>query len=311
MRRALATALTIWAVLPAAMPRAAEELPGPLGGPTPRTWKEVIRRNADRGVRVWRPEIARADGVRIVRDVVFAERDEKTCRLDLYLPGEQNGSKPPVVVLIHGGGWKDGTRDRMHRACLWLSGRGFAAATIDYRLLGEAPYPAAADDCRAAVDWLIENAGDYDGYDPGRIAVWGTSAGAHLAALTAVTHDAVGAAVVIAGPVDLTTEFFQERSLDPESNVFRFLRGTYTELPAVYADASPALHVDADSPPVFFITEQPFERAGRYLTNLDEYGIPYETMTLAGGRHGHWNYEPWFTPLMERADAFLRASLAE
>jgi hypothetical protein len=100
--------------------------------------------------------------------------------LDLYTPA---GTPPfPVVVWIHGGSWVSGVRDIFpgHPA-LRLRDRGYAVATIDYRLVPEGFFPAQARDCKAALRWLRGNADRY-GLDR-RIAAWGASAGGHLAAL--------------------------------------------------------------------------------------------------------------------------------
>ena len=142
--------------------------------------------------------------------------------LDLHVP---HGDRPPVVLFLHGGGWRLGTRrvfcptrrdwdpDPFHR----LVGAGFAVASADYRLSGEAVFPAQLHDVTAAVRWLQTRA-DELGVDADRIVVWGESAGAHLAALLGLTAgrpdlvDLVGGAPVPApagvvdwyGPADLT-----------------------------------------------------------------------------------------------------------
>jgi acetyl esterase/lipase len=100
-------------------------------------------------------------------------------RLDLYVP--ESAPRPmPVVVWIHGGGWQLGTKDRC--PALPLTARGYAAASIDYRLTDVAPWPAQIYDCKAAIRWLRAHAKEY-GLDPDRIGVWGASAGGHLVAM--------------------------------------------------------------------------------------------------------------------------------
>lgn len=108
--------------------------------------------------------------------------------LDLYLPeGVEN---PPLLVLVHGGGFVFG--DSQTRQVQWMyryfRDRGYACATVNYRLAQEAAYPAAVEDVKAAVRFLRVNAETY-GYDAGRIAIWGESAGGYLATMAAVTRD--------------------------------------------------------------------------------------------------------------------------
>ena len=86
------------------------------------------------------------------------------------------------MVYIHGGGWSGGERTQLRRQAAYLAARGIAGMAIDYRLSGQANYPAALEDCLDAVRWLRANAGKY-GVDPARVAAAGSSAGGHLAAL--------------------------------------------------------------------------------------------------------------------------------
>lgn len=109
--------------------------------------------------------------------------------LDLHVPSDAAGPVP-VVVWIHGGGWTEG--DRRYVPLQWpqqllfdkIVAAGMGVATVDYRLLAEAPFPACVHDCAAAVRYLRRYA-DQLGLDPGRVGIWGESAGAHLASLIA------------------------------------------------------------------------------------------------------------------------------
>ena len=115
----------------------------------------------------------------VFSDLEYARVGEKSLLLDLYLPPE--GESPwPVIVWIHGGAWRTG--NRADPPALFLVERGYAVASISYRLSREAIFPAQIHDCKAAIRWLRARAGEYD-LDPARIGVWGASAGGHLAAL--------------------------------------------------------------------------------------------------------------------------------
>ncbi|MDA7915694.1 alpha/beta hydrolase fold domain-containing protein [Verrucomicrobia bacterium] len=120
-----------------------------------------------------------AGGTRVLRDLVYARVGERNLPLDLYLPAKS--SKPlPVLMWIHGGGWRSGKKGNAGPAKPLVE-RGFAVVDVEYRLSGEAIFPAQVQDCKAAVRWVRANAKKYD-LDPDRIAVWGSSAGGHLVA---------------------------------------------------------------------------------------------------------------------------------
>ena len=109
--------------------------------------------------------------------------------LDLTLPDKQMPgvhSIPPLVVYVHGGAWLEG--DKEQNAAIGMVDRGFAVASINYRLTKEAKFPAQIDDCRAAIRFLRENAEKFH-YDGNRIGVFGNSAGGHLVSLLGLTED--------------------------------------------------------------------------------------------------------------------------
>jgi acetyl esterase/lipase len=121
-----------------------------------------------------------AEGVEVVRDVVYAQMDGHELALDLYWhPGA--AEPEPLVVWIHGGAWMSGDKSWMPPV-LYLLGNGFAMASIDYRLSQEAIFPAQIEDCKAAIRWLRANASHYNS-DPDHLGAWGESAGGHLSAL--------------------------------------------------------------------------------------------------------------------------------
>src|SRR5262249_44701972 len=100
-------------------------------------------------------------------------------RLDLYLPGKGDGPFP-VILWLHGGSWIRGSKDNCHAAP--LCAKGYAAASMNYRFLQHADFPAQIEDCKAAVRWLRANARKYN-LDPDHIGVMGASSGGHLATL--------------------------------------------------------------------------------------------------------------------------------
>lgn len=157
---------------------------------------------------------AQIQSAEVLKDLIYASINGRMLLLDLYLP--TSGHRPvPVILWVHGGGWRQGSKENALGAR--LASEGYAVASINYRLSGEAIFPAQLEDCKAAVRWLRAHAADY-GLDQNRIGAWGSSAGGHLAALLGVTGDhiefdigdnlayssAVQAVCDYYGPTDLT-----------------------------------------------------------------------------------------------------------
>jgi len=124
-------------------------------------------------------------------ELVYGVSGGRPRLLDLYLPSGATQSLP-VIVWLHAGGWRSGNRTQAPDLSRHFAMHGFAMASIDYRLSGEAKFPAQLHDVKSAIRWLRANAERY-GLDDRRIGLWGASAGGHLAALAALTpHDEFG-----------------------------------------------------------------------------------------------------------------------
>lgn len=149
----------------------------------------------------------------MLRDQVYAERPSGPLQGNLYLPAATG--PVPGIVMIHGGGWRNGDVDDMRRFAERAAREGFAVFNITYRLAPEHKFPAQLEDARAAVRWLRGNAKLFN-IDPERLGAWGYSAGAHLAMLLGTVDDGalpdagpaspsarVSAVVAGAGPTDL------------------------------------------------------------------------------------------------------------
>lgn len=128
--------------------------------------------------------VAAAAEAKTFRDLPYVADGHERQRLDLYFPAE--GADWPLVVWVHGGAWRAGSKD--HFPAAPLLDRGFAVASVNYRLSQHANFPAQIEDCKAAVRWLRAHAEEY-GYHAERIAAWGSSAGGHLVALLGTTGD--------------------------------------------------------------------------------------------------------------------------
>lgn len=200
----------------------------------------------------------------VYRDLEYVRVGNKSLLLDLYYPKSANVSdvdqSVPIVVWIHGGGWLNGSKDRC--PATWLTQHGFAVASINYRLANEARWPAQIDDCRSAIGWLRDNANEFQ-IDTDHIAVWGGSAGGHLAALLGTldappnetTNSRVQAVCDWYGPTDLLTMppnvLGSGRTVEDiaNSNGAKLLGQTVRDVPELARQASALYQVSPDDPP--------------------------------------------------------------
>lgn len=145
------------------------------------TQEDFADNTATRG-NAGRPGSEVPSDVTILRDVVFGTGGGRELTMHLVMPKESSEHTRPAYVWIHGGGWQGGNKDGGIGQLVPFVRSGFVGATIEYRLTGESPFPAQIEDCKCAIRYLREHADKYK-LDPQRIAVGGSSAGGHLAAL--------------------------------------------------------------------------------------------------------------------------------
>tara|TARA_A100001015_G_C15019056_1_gene727036 strand:- start:744 stop:1814 length:1071 start_codon:yes stop_codon:yes gene_type:complete len=128
---------------------------------------------------------------RVLSNLPYADTQNPRQTLDLILPAQTSTNKKrPLIVWIHGGGWKNGDKRSglsPHRLPALVQTGKYIGASIGYRLSGEAIWPAQIHDCKAAIRWLRANAEKY-GIDPDKIIAWGSSAGGHLVSMLGVSH---------------------------------------------------------------------------------------------------------------------------
>lgn len=266
-----------------------------------------------------------SDDVEEHLDIDYAQYGERKMQLDLFVPKNVAGPKPTVAV-IHGGGWMKGNKSGFRGLAQALAARGYVTAAVGYRLGGEAKFPAAIQDCNAAVRWLRANHKKY-GIDPNRIGAVGGSAGGHLVGLMAAAADvelmqgsggnanessALQAAVVMAGPLELATGKVADRSREIEdffSN--RWLGKTVDEDVEIYKLASPFRHISKTTSPMLFMTgEYDFpERNFPSREKLNALGIETGIKVYKYGKHGCWNQYPWFDIMVDDIDSFLSTTL--
>jgi acetyl esterase/lipase len=250
------------------------------------------------------PTAAAAESSKLA-DVRYATVDGHELKLDLYRPAKV--AKPPLIVWVHGGAWRAGSKKEM--PLLALVDAGYAVASVDYRLSPQAPFPAQIHDIKAAIRFLRAKQADY-GYDSRRIIIAGASAGGHLASLVGVSNGnrelegSVGGHLDQSSDVQAIVSFFGMSNLTtilsqstPHGLKVRvpalelLLGGPPEEKPDLARLASPVFHVDEHDPPLLLIhgdqdpqapINQSHELQGRY----EAVRRPCVFHVVHGGRHG-------------------------
>jgi acetyl esterase/lipase len=256
------------------------------------------------------PRLSNAEPLIFIPDVCYSVRDDIPLLLDIIAPSRSSATLRPAVICIHGYDWFAGTR-RGHleiSCCALLAAHGFFTVTIEYRLSGEALFPAQIYDVKAAIRWLRANAAAY-AVDPDHIGIWGISAGGHLAALAGLTADLpeleehvdaagysnrVQAVAIGSAPADFLTAggLMINDAVSPMTQLFG---GMVTERSALMRLASPLYHVSSSAPP-FLIAHGtldetvPFEQGSRLYEALVDVGAIAEFIPIEGVYH-NWTTE--------------------
>jgi acetyl esterase/lipase len=128
--------------------------------------------------------------ISITRDLAYREGDSEAWKLDLAVATNFGGGTHPALVIADGGGWSAGSKstDVYQKMMVDYARQGYVTINVEYRLTGEAPFPACIEDVKAAVRWLRAHADEYN-VDPDRIGAYGHSAGAHLALMLAMAPE--------------------------------------------------------------------------------------------------------------------------
>lgn len=243
---------------------------------------------------------------KVLKDITYATVGDRKLRLDLYLPA--GADKPlPLVIWIHGGGWRGGSKENPGRT-LPLLERGYAVASVEYRLSGEAIFPAAIEDCKAAVSFLRLNSAKHN-LDPDRFGVWGSSAGGHLVALLGTTNDVTdfdthevckkAPATVQAvcdwfGPTDFLRMNDVPGRIDhdaPESPESRFIGGPIQQNEEKVAKANPITYVSKSDPPILIMHGEvdqavPYNQSELLHAALQKAGVESTLYKVEKGDHG-------------------------
>ncbi len=249
------------------------------------------------------------DGVLWEEGIVYSTPGGESLALNLARPkaavAGQSGNETslPVVLCIHGGGFRAGKRESYDNLCIKLAENGFAAATITYRLAPKHQFPAAVHDCKAAVRWLRANAKQY-GLNPNKIGVTGGSAGGHLAQFLGVTagvpqfegdsgnaefSSAVQCVVNVYGPSDFTRSY--GKSVDAHEVLPLWFGGNLETERKKHIIASPLYWVTPAAAPTLCIhgTEDKYvahEQAIWLVEKLKTATVDASLLTIEGAGHG-------------------------
>ena len=285
--------------------------------------------NAPAGNAAARGGRALSDKIEVKSDLPYADTKNPRQTLDLYLPKEPSAEQPlPLIVFIHGGAWRAGDkRGGIRQVDRFVETGEFAAASIGYRLSGEAQWPAQIHDCKAAIRYLKAHAKEY-GIDPDRIAVFGTSAGGHLVAMLGVTGDVaslegdLGLHTELSSRVKCVIDFFgpanfltmndspskidHDSTTSPESLL---IGGPIQENPEKAQAASPVKYITADDASILIMhgtkdPSVPFDQSVQFHAALQKAGVDATLVPVVDAGHGFGGKE-----INARVDQFLQKAL--
>lgn len=258
-------------------------------------------------------------------DIEYAKAGDTSLKLDLHRPDATN---PPLIVYVHGGAWRAGSKSDVPIA--GLMERGFAIASVDYRLSTQARFPAQVQDIKAAIRFLRAKAAHYR-IDTTEVAIIGSSAGGHLAALVGVTNghkelegkigdhldqsSDVQCIVSFYGASDLRAILGQstEFGLTVRIPALKLLLGDVPEQKPELANlASPMAHLDKNDPPLLLIhgdadPQMPPEQSRELAKAYESIGLPVKLVIMPGSRHG--GPEFYDEERMSLVTKFLEANL--
>lgn len=236
-------------------------------------------------------------------NITYARAGDVDLKLDVYRPKVKDPKKLPTLMWIHGGGWRGGSKESYSlRVLPWLE-MGWNVVNVEYRLTGVARAPAAVEDCRCALRWIVANADKYS-FDPDRIVVSGQSAGGHLALMTGMATgetlfdkncpgDPVKVAAVVNwfGITDVGDLLQGKNKTEFASN---WIGQDRLDDAVLIRNVSPLSYVRSGLPPIITIHGDkdplvPYDHAVRLHKKLTDAGVVNELFTVKGGDHGDFS----------------------
>ncbi|WP_299728776.1 alpha/beta hydrolase [uncultured Endozoicomonas sp.] len=248
-----------------------------------------------------------AGDFKVEKNIVFKAVGEKEIKLDLYTPTTNAEAKFPLLVWVHGGAWKRGSKDAIpEKNPLLLQSvlkAGYALASVDYRLSGEVDFPAPVQDINDALNYLNEHA-DRLNINADELVMMGRSAGGHLAGFIGATNSAyskvnfyeppkyqVLGVVSFFGPTDLLALGSKSgKKTSKKSSVSRFLGDIPSHIPEVARQASTTTYINENTPPYIQLhgtvdKRVPLSQSEILKARLDEYGIANQLFIEEGVGH--------------------------
>ena len=251
--------------------------------------------------------------VRTTPNVTYLKANGVDEKLDVYSIRGQAPS--PVVIFIHGGGWVQGTKEGSALSALPFIGMGYSVVNVEYRLANVSLAPAAIEDCRCALRWVVAHAKEQPyNFDVSRIVVAGASAGGHLALTTGmlpasagfdrecytVDEPKVSAIVNFFGITDLP-DMLEGPNKKPFPENWPYTTqwiGNQPNRMEIAKAASPLTYVRPGLPPTISIHGDadplvPYQHSVKLQEALARAGVPHELVTIPGGGHGNFSTAEW------------------
>ena len=243
------------------------------------------------------------------KNVIYAGYGTNELKFDAFY--DKSKHNLPGIVLIHGGGWKSGSRQMLNPMAQRLTLKGYQTFTISYRLSGDAQYPAAIIDIESALAFLAKASNEYN-LDKDKISILGCSAGAQMATLVGLKNskkDQKNSAIKIRSIVNVDGLMdFLDKDAEEGSSAEKWLGGSANQKREIWREASPVNYINPYSPPVLFVHgNQKRFQAGRItaLEQMNKYKIYNETVSI-DAPHTFWLFEPWQDELVIQIDQFFK-----
>lgn len=245
----------------------------------------------------------------ILPNITYSVASNSELKLDLYLPKGRT-TPVPTLILFHGGGWVAGQKERNVFQLLPYLSLGWAVVNVEYRIARNAPAPAAVEDCRCALRWVVSNAKQYN-FDASKIVVTGGSAGGHLSLITGM----LSAPSVFDRQCPTNDSVRWNSASEPEMKVAAIVNwfgitdvaelldgpnakhyavewfGSISSRKELAQQLSPITYVRAGLPPVITIHGDednivPYAQAVRLHAALEKAKVPNQLITIRGAKHG-------------------------
>jgi len=258
--------------------------------------------------------------IQIIKDVEYAKVDDKSLLLDIYSPKIISGTKKlPVILWIHGNRWRSGTKEQCP-VSQSLPVEGFIVISINYRLSGEALFPAQIYDIKAAVRWIKANAGKYN-FDADKVIAMGNSAGGHLVAMLGTTGDVKELEGTVGGNLEYSSRVSSVVDLFGPTNFItmqseckikgcsmlpteQLLGCKVLQCPDKARQASPITYVTDDDPPFLILHGDkdpliPPAQSAELNNKLKSAGVDSNLIVAKGFGHDTKMIETYFSDILK------------